>query len=278
MAHRKALGKGLDALIQPAGEGYPVHEIPLSALRPSPVPLREELDEGALQELASSLEEDGVLQPILVRPVGNGGYQVVAGNRRVKAARLAGLVSVPAFIKDIPDNKVLTLALVENLQREDINPVEEALAYKYLNEDEGMSHEAIAAAVGKHRTTVTNVLRLLNLPERVLDLIRAGDIAPGHARALMSLDNASRQVALAERIAAEGLSVRQVEKAVKGKDKRERKPIRKDAFRSDLEKRIGEAAATKVRVSGSPKNGTIKIFYYSAEDLTRLLKFFHLEV
>jgi ParB family chromosome partitioning protein len=274
VAHRKALGKGLDALIPPTEDRIIVLDVPLAGLKPNPLQPREELDEAGLKDLASSIKNNGVLQPILVRPAGPGQYQVVAGQRRVEAARIAGLASVPAYVRDIPDSKLLTLALVENLQREDINPIEEALAYKYLHEDLGMAHEAIARAVGKQRATITNALRLLSLPETVAEMIRNGELSAGHARALLALRNPSRQSALAERIVAQGISVREVERIVgslRPKTKPEKR--KKDPFRSDLEKRIGVALATKVKIAGSAKKGSITFYYYNAEDLKRLLGF-----
>lgn len=270
--HRKALGKGLDALIPPPEGQISALEIPIASLRPNPLQPRAELDEAALEELASSIKENGILQPILVRPVASDAYQVVAGQRRVEAARLAGLTAIPAYVRDVPNDKLLTVALIENLQREDINPIEEAVAYKYLHEDEGMSHEAIARAIGKHRATVTNALRLLNLPEAVTEMLRNGEITPGHARALLPLQNPSRQFALAERIVKEGISVRQVENIVSPvAPKRKSKKRRRTPFRDDLEKRIAENLATKVKVAGTDKKGSITFYYYNADDLDRLL-------
>ena len=269
---RKALGKGLDALIPPSEGQLSALEISIASLQPNPLQPRAELDEAALEELASSIKENGILQPILVRPVASDAYQVVAGQRRVEAARLAGLAAIPAYIRDIPNDKLLTVALIENLQREDINPIEEAVAYKYLHEDEGMSHEAIARAIGKHRATVTNALRLLNLPEAVTEMLRNGEITPGHARALLPLQNPSRQFALAERIVKEGMSVRQVENTVSPvAPKRKAKKRKRTPFRDDLEKRIAETLATKVKVTGTNKNGSITFYYYNADDLDRLL-------
>jgi ParB family chromosome partitioning protein len=269
---RKALGKGLDALIPPPEGQISALEIPIASLRPNPLQPRAELDEAALEELASSIKENGILQPILVRPVASDAYQVVAGQRRVEAARLAGLTTIPAYVRDVPSDKLLTVALIENLQREDINPIEEAVAYKYLHEDEGMSHEAIARAIGKHRATVTNALRLLNLPEAVTEMLRNGEITPGHARALLPLQNPSRQFALAERIVKEGMSVRQVENMVSPvAPKRKSKKRKRTPFRDDLEKRIEETLATKVKVAGTNKKGSVTFYYYNADDLDRLL-------
>ncbi|UCE27813.1 MAG: ParB/RepB/Spo0J family partition protein [Candidatus Coatesbacteria bacterium] len=270
---RKALGKGLDALIPPSEGQLSALEIPIASLRPNPLQPRGELDEAGLEELASSIKENGILQPILVRPVAPDKYQVVAGQRRVEAARLAGLTAVPAYVRDVPNDKLLTVALIENLQREDINPIEEAVAYKYLHEDEGMSHEAIARAIGKHRATVTNALRLLNLSEAVTEMLRNGEITSGHARALLPLQSPSRQFALAERIVKEGMSVRQVENIVSpAAPKRKSKKRKRAPFRDDLEKRIAETLATKVKVTGSNKKGSITLYFYNADDLEKILK------
>jgi ParB family chromosome partitioning protein len=272
VAHRKALGKGLDALIPPHEDQLLVLEISVKDLKLNPLQPREKVDEAGLDELAASIKENGVLQPILVRSTTSGRYQIVAGQRRVEAARIAGLTTVPAFVRDVPDDKLLTIALIENLQREDINSVEEALAYKYLHEDVGMSHEAIAHAVGKRRATVTNALRLLNLPKAVLEMLRNGEISPGHARALLPLQKASRQFALAERIGREGLSVRQVEKIVGAvAPERKKEPRKKNPFLDDLEKKISDGLATRVKVTGTAKKGSITVFYYNYEDLDRLL-------
>ena len=212
---RKALGKGLSALLpDPEPSAAPVesaNDVPLDQLEPNPFQPRTVFEPKQLQELAASLRETGMVQPILVRRQG-GRYQIIAGERRWRAAREAGLASVPVVVRDVPDDRLLELALVENIQRQELMPLEEAQAYQRLHDEFRLTQEEVARRVGKDRSTVANTLRLLRLPPKVRELLAAGRLDAGHARALLALDGADDQVALAAEIARRGLSVREVER------------------------------------------------------------------
>jgi ParB family chromosome partitioning protein len=272
MAAKKRLGRGLDALIpRGATEGAAVQELPLDALKPNPHQPRRRFRQEAIREMAASIAAHGLLQPLVVRPAGKH-YEVVAGERRLLAAREAGLTKVPCIVRAVPDDMLLPLALVENLQRADLTPVEEANAFKTLVDDYGLSHDAIAQAVGKSRAAVTNALRLLELAAPVLAMLEEGKLTAGQARPLLAVTPKSRQIALARRVAREGLSARQVEALAR---RASREPKRRGAeeaphlasLASRLEKRFG----TKVTLTGGGRRGSIRIHYFSAEDLSRLV-------
>lgn len=209
----KALGKGLRSLIpeapraaeaiSPAPAGERLQMLDLDLIRPNPRQPRQDFDEEALASLATSLKDDGVLQPIVVRPAGGGRFEIVAGERRWRAAQRAGLLKVPALVKEVPEDRRLELALIENLQREELNPIEEAQAYRSLLDEFGWTQAELAAKVGRQRTTVANSLRLLTLPRAVQDRVRAGAISMGHARALAGLEDAKLQVEIAGRVERE---------------------------------------------------------------------------
>src|SRR5690606_39716924 len=216
------LGRGLDALLpsnfsltEGSGDGGKVVEIKIDEIVPNDQQPRRQFSEESLQELAASIEKKGVIQPIIVRKQPGGGYQIVAGERRWRACRLLGKKTIPALIKDYSDQQLLEIALIENIQREDLNPLEEARAYKALIEEYGLTQEEVAARVGKSRPFIANLMRLLNLAEPVQALVAGGQLSAGHARALLPLP-AEGQVKLAEKIVREGLSVRQCEALVKG--------------------------------------------------------------
>jgi ParB family chromosome partitioning protein len=273
MAAKKRLGRGLDALIpRGPGEGAAVQEIPVDALKPNPRQPRRRFPRDEIEEMAASVREHGILQPLVVRPAGKG-YEVVAGERRLLAARAAGLRKVPCLVRDVADDMLLPLALVENLQREDLNAVEEAGAFKALAEDFRLSHEAIARAVGKSRVAVTNALRLLELAAPVVAMLEEGKLTAGQARPLVAVEPKSRQIALARRIARDGLSARQAE-ALAGKATRKSRPPRRSAaapYLDDVAERLEKLLATKVTITGSAKRGTIKVHYFSKEDLNRVV-------
>jgi len=222
VARPSGLGRGLGALIPPgAAPGTPVgttglQEIAISAIRPNPYQPRDAFDEETLGSLADSIREVGMLQPVLVRPAGDG-YELIAGERRWRAARRVGLQTVPALVRETDDNTALEHALVENLQREELNPLEEAAAYQQLIEDFGLTHEQVAARVGRSRASVSNMLRLLQLPPAIQRAVRERQITMGHARALLGTPDRAFQEALAKRITAEDLSVRAVEEAVRAR-------------------------------------------------------------
>lgn len=261
------LGKGLDALL-PKPQAALVR-LPLALIKPGPSQPRRNFDQEALEELAASIKEKGLLQPLLVRPKGEG-YELVAGERRWRASQLAGLHEVPAVIRDITDREALELALVENLQREDLNPVEEAQGFQRLVEM-GLSQEEIAKAVGKARTTVTNAIRLLQLPKSALAALEAGEITAGHARALLALPNSKREWGLQE-ILSKNLTVRDSEKL---KDRAEqpvqKAPITRQEAYPEIARSLSRQLGWKVRFVGE-KKGRLEIQYHSREELEAILK------
>jgi ParB family chromosome partitioning protein len=274
MPPKRGLGRGLDALLPLSDTPTGVIQLPVSAIGRNPRQPRARLDPTELEELANSIREHGVIQPLIVaQSAYPGQYTLIAGERRLEAARLAGLPAVPALVREATDQQLLELALVENLQRADLGPLEAAQAYKHLSEDFGLSHEEIAAKVGKKRVTVTNTLRLLKLPARLLDVLSAGEISEGHARALLPLPNAQTQIAAFNTLLRKGLSVRQTEELVRSmlgqKDARPARPARQ-AESDALAARMREALGTKVTLRRGRKGGTITIHFYSDEELNAI--------
>jgi len=278
---RRALGRGLDALLPtlpaaPIRDG--VQHIELSRIDPNPYQARQHFHQERLRELSQSLKNHGVVQPVVVRRNGDR-FTLIAGERRWRAAALAGLAAVPAIVRDVPDREVLELTLVENIQREDLNPIETAEAFARLANEAGLTHEQIADRTGKDRATVTNLLRLLRLPKEVRDKVASGELSPGHARALLMLPTESAQTALAARIVVQGLSVRQVEEMVKGSSgksgnvitlaKIEQQVLEDPNVRAAVEV-LERALGTRVRLKGNDMHGKIIIEYYSSEDLDRI--------
>jgi ParB family chromosome partitioning protein len=267
MAAKKVLGRGLEALIPPgAAEAAVVREIAVDLVKPNP---RQPRRRFGADEMAASIREHGVLQPLVVRRAGKG-YELVAGERRLLAARKAGLTTVPCVVRAVPDDMMLPLTLVENLQREDLNAVEEASAFKALTDEYGLSHEAVARAVGKSRAAVTNALRLLELAAPVLAMLEEGKLSAGQARPLVGVEPKSRQIALSRRIAREGLSARQAEALAKRAAPKAARRRAASPYLDDLAARLEKLLATKVTITGSVKRGAIKVHYYSADDLNRL--------
>ena len=285
---RKALGKGLSSLIPSSiakSQVQPVTSFPsrsaelrieVSKIRPNPRQPRRSFDDAGLDELASSLKAQGLLQPVVVRPLSEGQYELIAGERRWRAAQRAGIHQIPAVVRDVPDEKLLELALIENLQREELNAIEEAEAYRILVDDLELTHNEIAQRVGKQRTTVANALRLLNLPETVKDMVRGRLISMGHARALLALEDAKAIESLARRVVAEGLSVREVESqakrsaGVKPRPGRPSKPI--DPNVAAAEATLQRVLGTKVRIAGNGTVGRLEVHYHSAEELDRVYR------
>jgi ParB family transcriptional regulator, chromosome partitioning protein len=275
---RKALGRGLGALlrdVETAGPG--LQQIPVGLVDANPFQPRRLLAEDRLRELADSIRSSGVVQPLLVRKDGDR-YQLVAGERRWRAACLAGLESVPAVIRDLTDQEALELALTENILREDLAPMEVAKAYQALQEKFGFSHEQIAARLGLDRSTVTNTLRLLKLPQEVQDLIDNETLTSGHARALLACSSSEEQIDLARRIAAARLSVREAER-LSGSHRGGRKQSRHadisptgDPNTREAILEMERALGTRVRITGDRNRGKIEISYYSAQDLDRLFE------
>ncbi len=278
---RKALGKGIGALftVPPGKESYPVDrsgeviEVALERIHPNPYQPRRHFDEGELSELADSLREKGIIQPLLVRSDGND-YELIAGERRLRAAQRAGLTRVPVVVREASGKELLELALVENLQRQDLNPVEAARAYRQLVEEFGLTQEEVAKRVGKERSSVTNSLRLLTLPETVQHELVSGRLSYGHAKVLLSIKDPALIQQTAQQVIQRGLSVRQTEELLqskKGSVSRRVKGGRK-AELVELEEKLVHHLGTKVRVEGQPARGRIVIDYYSAEELDRLLE------
>lgn len=282
---RKALGRGLSALLpqrptaaavqpapEPAASGPQVASILIAEIQPNPLQPRSVFDSTRLEELANSIETHGIIQPLLVRRKGSG-YELIAGERRLRAAKLAGLVEVPAIVQDYADDRILEIALIENIQREDLNPMETAHALERLHTEMHLSHEEIAARTGKDRTTITNMIRLLRLPRDVQLLVAERRLSMGHARAILGLPTPELQTQVAEKAAAQGFSVRQVERLVK-KVNEPREPSETPLQDPNIKAAIAELEAllgTRVRIiEKSEERGRIEIEYYSQGELQRL--------
>ncbi|MEG1240426.1 MAG: ParB/RepB/Spo0J family partition protein [Oscillospiraceae bacterium] len=277
----RGLGRGLSALLGDAAldtqQGGSV-TVPISQVEPGMKQPRKRFEDEALQDLADSIREHGLLQPLTVRRLGSGYYQIIAGERRWRAAKLAGLAELPVLIIEADDRKVMELGLIENLQREDLNPMEEAGGYKVLMEEHGMTQEDVAKRMGKSRSAVANALRLLTLPDSVRYLLEEQKLSPGHARAILSLPGGERQKQLAQRVVADGLSVRQTEVlAKKLADLDKEPPVKTPAADKDkiyyerLEKILGEKYGRKVQILKGKKKGKIELEYYNPQDLEELL-------
>ena len=270
------LGKGLDAIFMENESENSNKSITLkiSELEPNRNQPRKDFDENALMELAESIKKHGLIQPILVRPIIGGGYQIVAGERRYRACRMAGLTEVPVTIRELGEEETMEVALIENLQRENLNPFEEALGYKRLIDEYNLSQEQVASAVGKSRPAIANTLRLLNLAEAVIALLKEGKISSGHGRALLAVEDEQEQIRIANAIVAEDLSVRQVEKMVKKKEVKEKesKPQPIVPYYKMVEQSLGENLGKKVKVSSNKgkKGGILQIEFYSDEELKEL--------
>lgn len=278
MSRVGGLGRGLDALIPTAtAERGGLRTVPLSAIQPNPRQPREAFDQQSLAELAQSLQTVGLLQPIVVREEPEGRYQIIAGERRYRAAQLAGFDEIKAVIRHTGQDQVLTEALVENIHRVDLNALEEAAAYQQLLDDFGFTHEQLAARLGKSRSTITNTLRLLSLEPDLQRQLASGALSPGHARALLAIEQSELRRQAAERIVDEGLSVRAAEQLVRRllAEARRQAPMdaspAKRAAYPDLERRLSDVFATKVRITGSARRGQVVIDFSGRDDLQRLL-------
>ncbi|QJB56012.1 ParB/RepB/Spo0J family partition protein [Pseudodesulfovibrio sp. zrk46] len=289
----RGLGRGLDALLggvredeKVTSDAAEVRMIPITAITPNPHQPRREFAEEALNDLCASIKTRGVLQPILIRPLGGGKYELVAGERRLRASKLAGLTEIPTLLREMTDQESLAIALIENLQREDLNAVEEALGYKRLQQEFGLSQEELARQVGKSRSAVANSLRLLNLPETVQNDIQQGNISAGHGRAIMAVTEDDVQSELHRRVAENGLTVRQAEAqatfwkqngrlpgaeeigqavtASKGA-KAPAKPL--DPRLESLQSALGDLLGVKVKIAGSPEKGKVTVSYGDEDTL-----------
>jgi len=271
---KHGLGRGLDALIPVSETAAGVNQLPVSAIGRNPRQPRARLNPTELEELANSIREHGVIQPLIVAQTAfPGQYTLIAGERRLEASKLAGLPTVPAIIREASDQQLLEVALVENIQRSDLGPLETATAYKHLAEDFGLSHEQIALKVGKKRVTVTNTLRLLKLSASILEAVAKEELTEGHARALLALPTAQAQTAAFKTIVRKGLNVRQAEELVRQmqghKSARPAKPS-KQAESESIALKLRETLGTKVTLKRGRKGGTIVIHFYSDEELNAI--------
>ena len=276
---KRGLGKGLDAIFaenNEAGEGSVA--VKIADIEPNRDQPRKEFDSAALAELADSIAQHGVLQPLLLRPMLSGGYRIVAGERRWRAARMAGLAEVPAVIREMTDSEEMLFALIENLQREDLTPLEEARGYRTLIETQDLTQEEVSQAVGKSRPSVTNALRLLNLPDDIQEMLEKGEITAGHARTLLSFPN-QEAMRLGAQKAREGASVRELEAMAKRMAQQGEAPSkapRKNRYFEEAQLAVGGYLNRKVKVAGNQKKGTLQIEFYGEEDLQNLLHELHL--
>ena len=284
-AKKGGLGKGLDALFMDneTVDSGGVVTLRLSQIEPSRDQPRKIFSEEALNELADSIREHGVLQPLLVRLLPGGSYQLVAGERRWRASRMAGLQEVPVVIREMDEEQAMEIALIENLQREDLNAIEEATGYKQLMERYGMTQEQVAKRVGKSRPAIANALRLLNLPQKVMDMVGEGEVSPGHARALLAFDDQDRIVEIAQKVKTGKYSVRDIERMAKNQDEKKEKAAKapeepawggKSAFLTEMEIAMSMEMGRKVRIIPNGEGGTLQIQFWDEEDLKSLAEKF----
>ncbi len=283
---RKVLGRGLDALISgnsgnsgsspatTAPEPASSLDIPIAEVGPNPHQPRLSFNDDAIKELAASIKASGVLQPIIVRRDPAGGYQLVAGERRLRAATFAGLKQIPAIVREVQDEHMLEYALIENIQRENLNPIEEAKAYHGLMESVGLTHDQISERVGKQRASVTNAIRLLTLPVEVQDMVSRGTLSAGHARAILALDTTGEMLGVAKYVSTKGFSVRRTEAFVRRRQRKQHtRPVKnKLGGLEEWETKLQQKFGTQVAISSKRKGGAVQFEFYSQEDLERLLE------
>ena len=274
---KRVLGQGYSALFrqttvensQEKENSGDVRLIKTSLIEPRKDQPRKNFDREQLQALAASISEHGIIQPIIVVEGKNGYYNIIAGERRWRAAKIAGLSEIPVIVRTYDELQIAEVSLIENLQREDLNPIEEALGYKALMEKFGMTQDAVSERVGKSRSNIANMLRLLSLEEEIKDMLTQNKLSMGHARALLAISPGSQRINAAKKIAEEGFNVRQVEELAKGKETKKKKSEKKN-FYPDVERELSSKLGTKVKIKGS-KKGKIEIEYYSVADLTRIV-------
>lgn len=279
-AKKGGLGKGLSAIFMEneSEDSNSTVTLKISELQPNREQPRREFDEKSLAELADSISQHGILQPLLVRPFLDGGYQIVAGERRFRAARMAGLTEVPVVIRDLSDSETMQLALIENLQREDLTPVEEAKGYKQLMDSYGLKQEEVSRVVGKSRPAIANALRLLALPEDILQLISDGKLSAGHGRTLLSFKNPQEMEKAARLASTEDISVRELERLAKKSNKAlENADVKKIyekklSYYCEVELALKEHLGRKIKVNGNEKKGVLEIEFYGKDDLTYIAK------
>lgn len=276
MAKRQGLGKGLEKLFSENDtEGMvSTNTLPLSEIVPNKDQPRKTFDEAALDELADSIRQHGILQPLLVRPIATGGYQLVAGERRWRASKRAGLKEVPVVVKELSDTETMEIAIIENLQREDLNPIEEAEGLQALIDKCGFTQEQVAVSVGKSRPAIANSLRLLKLPPEVRDMAKNGEISAGHARALLAFDNEALIYEAAQNIVKNKMTVRDIERLAKISEKNSTVSMkhskRRDSFYDEVELSLSETLGRRVKVFNGREKGTLEIEFYSIEDLKNI--------
>ncbi len=279
MAAQKGLGRGLGALLgdyqEVSADQTPYQILPIHKIEPNPDQPRQQFDPEELQALSESIALHGLIQPLTVRDVGSGYYQIIAGERRWRASRMAGLSEVPVVVLEADDQKAMELALIENLQRQDLNPLEEAMGYHRLVEEFGLTQEDAAKQVGKSRPAVANALRLLNLPEKVQQMVRDGKLSAGHARAILSIRSERKQLEAAQKISALGLSVRQAELLCKNlsqePEQQPRKPILAVDYVAECEKTLSRHLGRGVKIVNGKRKGRFELEFYGQEDLQLLL-------
>lgn len=278
---KKGLGRGIESLFTENSleeiNSSSTEKVKLVDIVPNKDQPRKKFNEEALSELAESISQHGVIQPLLVRPLSGGTYQLVAGERRWRASRMAGLKEVPVIIKELTDEEASVIAMIENLQREDLNPIEEADGIKYLMAKYGLTQEEVSEKVGKSRSAVANSLRLLKLPESITEYVRDGIISAGHAKALLPLEDEEKMISLSNRITAENLSVRETEKIVKDMltVKKSKKKKSRDKFFDEVELSLKDSLKRKIKINSTSKNkGTITIEFFDKEDLVNFVKYF----
>ncbi|SEF98345.1 chromosome partitioning protein, ParB family [Caloramator fervidus] len=270
---KSVLGKGLGALIPDAEKDGAVFEVDITKLFPNEEQPRKRFDDEKINSLAESIKAHGIIQPIIVKKEGDF-YKIIAGERRWRAAKIAGLKKVPVVEKDLTDREIMEISLIENIQREDLTPIEEAMAYKKLMEEFNLTQEEIAERVGKSRSAIANSLRLLNLDERVIEYINNGDISEGHGKIIASIEDKEVQYQLAKKIVEEGLNVRQTEKIVRELNSKKQKKETKNnnVYYKDVEEKLQMFFGTKVKINSGKNKGKIEIEYYSEDDLQRILE------
>ena len=269
---QSGLGKGLGALMleNNVDDMVSTSTLPINEIIPNKEQPRKTFDEGALQELADSITVHGVLQPLLVRPLLSGGYQLIAGERRWRASRMAGLKEVPVIIRELSDSEAMEIAIIENLQREDLNPIEEAEGLQALIDKCDYTQEQVAVSVGKSRPAIANALRLLKLPEEVRQMTKEGEISAGHARALLAFDNQAIMYEVAKQIVSDKLTVRDVERLAKRPTKsadKKQNAIHRDSFYDEVELSLTDVLGRRVKVYNGRSKGTLEIEFYSLDDL-----------
>lgn len=281
--NKRGLGRGLDALITPVAvvESEVTNEVPIQEIVPNQFQPRRLFDDEALHELAQSIRQYGVLQPVVIRKIMTG-YELVAGERRWRASKLAGLSVIPAVVKEYTDGEMMEIALVENIQREDLNPIEESMAYRRLMEEFGLTQEEVARKIGCSRSMVANIVRLLQLPPEIQDYVSRGTLSVGQARPLLALDNVEIQLEIANQIIAEDLTARDVEELVRRaiKSPRTRKPQKTDKreiFVAEAEERLKMILGTQVKIKPGKMKSRIEIEFYSSDDLDRIIEVMSLQ-